>query len=106
MAHICNTCVNYCEDSREFKRLKKECCDCGDYIQRLDTRQKIIIDGYYVDNKDTIQGYVCVVNDMGIRKDDDEIFYYFENWKDVDLCKNKKTTGGDFIITEIYPYGE
>ena len=71
---------------------------------RLDTRQKIIISGYWIDNKDEFSNYVCVINDMSIKKDDDEIFYYFSSWRAVDYCRNKNNVGLEFVITNIEAY--
>jgi hypothetical protein len=72
-------------------------------VKRLDTRQKIRISGYWKDDKSEFSDYVCVINDLGIRKDDDEIFFYFNNWKEVDNCQNKNK-GWEFIITSISEY--
>ena len=71
---------------------------------RLDSRQKIRISGYWVDDKSEFSDYVCVINDMGIRKDDDEIFYYFSSWKEVDYNRNKNNQGLEFVITKIETY--
>jgi hypothetical protein len=103
--YICEKCIrdNFCNDCKTRSGNRKNVEDCGDYIQRLSTRQKIRISGYYLDDKSEFFKYVCVVNDLGIRKDDEEIFFYFNHWGEVDRCQNKNN-GGEFVITDITEY--
>ncbi|MFA5240429.1 MAG: hypothetical protein WC476_12085 [Phycisphaerae bacterium] len=74
-------------------------------FKRLNVRQKFRIDGYWLDDKSRIQNYVCCVNDLSVKDDDQEIFYYFDSWKDVDSFRIRKgRTDTEFVITKIYPY--
>jgi len=104
--YICESCIldKFCNDCDiKIKGDIELTLDCGDYIQKLDTRQKIRISGYYLDDKSEFSNYVCVVNDLGIEKDDDEIFFYFNHWGEVENCMNKNN-GGEFVITDIEEY--
>jgi len=71
-------------------------------MEKLNTRQKIRIDGYWVPDGEVFNGYVCVVNDATIRKDDEEIFFYFDSWTDVESFKKKGVH--DFVVTGIRGY--
>jgi hypothetical protein len=104
--YICESCIRNksCNDCKTNKGKRRNVEGCGDYIRKLDTRQKIRISGYWKDDKTEFSEYICVVNDLGIRKDDNEIFYYFNNWKEVEYCCNVKKNVGEFIITDIMEY--
>ena len=89
------------------------CLDCGEehknckceQVVRAHTRQKILISGYWLDDKTEFSNYVGVVNDVSVQEDDDEIFYYFDSWADVDAFAVKEgRTDTEFVITSIKPY--
>lgn len=103
--YICENCIfNYCcEDCKDSTGKRYNVENCGDFNARLETRQKIRISGSYKDNGDPIFNYVCGVNDMGVRGDDKEIFFYFKNWAEVDAACIKETAG-EFIIDDIRAY--
>jgi hypothetical protein len=68
-------------------------------MKKLDTRQKILIDGYWLDDKEKFNGYLCLVNDMS-SQEDDEYFYYFSSWNDLESFRTPGTE--EFVITKVY----
>lgn len=105
--YICKTCAldPSCNDCKDKKGNRQNVENCGDHEpapKRLDTRQYIKISGYYIDSKQPFDNYICVVNSSAIGKDDEQIFYYFDSWQDVDSFREDAPRGiADFVITEI-----
>jgi len=69
--------------------------------------QKIIyIDGYYVNNgkyEDSFENFKCVIGEWQGNEDDFDIFYYFENEKELEHFKQKENiTHDEFVITKVY----
>lgn len=99
---ICEGCIldKFCDDCKDCKGIRGNVEACGDFVKRLETRQKVNICGYWLDDQTPFDNYIICINDLTIRKDDDQIFYYFNSWAQVDAAC-KKETAGEFVITSI-----
>jgi hypothetical protein len=71
-------------------------------MEKLKTRQKIRISGYWLDDEEKLENQVCVVNSTEVREDDNEIFFYFDSWEDIESFK--KPGVHDFVVTEVNEY--
>src|SRR5574343_931557 len=77
------TCSKKCE--KEWENLLKKIFDDG-VLKNHHAKQKIRIDGFWLDDKSEFSDYICMINtaETGINEDEDmTIFYYFDSWKDV-----------------------
>ena len=72
--------------------------------QNLTKVEIVYIDGYWLDTKETFNGYKCVIGTWIQNEHDNDIFYYFES---EDELKRKQETEEDgrtdteFVITKL-----